>query len=198
MEAPITSPGSERKARRRRSAIDRLRRLPAVFTTPLACRVLDMSPRMLSVYLARDAARGLVRRAGPRSRVWYNLLVDPDGPETRRGEAAALAYPGVLLYGVSVLHAAGWISQIPKALHVAVPSGLRSWPKLDGVEVHPRPRRWFRALAEAGKLLRPPPFPAHGLPAAMAPEAAWRDMVARGETCGLDEDDLVIGSASAV
>ena len=54
-------------------------------------------------------------------------------------------YPSALLCGESVLHAAGWITQIPTSLSVAVIS-RPSYVSLHGFEIRGRPLSWFREV----------------------------------------------------
>jgi hypothetical protein len=54
-------------------------------------------------------------------------------------------YPSVVLMGESVLHEAGWITQIPAQLSVAVLS-RRSYVSFHGFEIHGRPLSWFKKV----------------------------------------------------
>jgi hypothetical protein len=54
-------------------------------------------------------------------------------------------YPSAILCGESVLHAAGWITQIPAQLSVTVLS-RPSYVSLHGFEIRGRPLQWFRKV----------------------------------------------------
>lgn len=51
-----------------------------------------------------------------------------------------------MLMGESVLHAAGWITQIPQALHV-VAEKRPSYLQMQDVALHHKPLGWFKTVA---------------------------------------------------
>ena len=171
---------------RLRDSVTRLRDLPVVFSLNRAVRQTGMSRPMLSVYLSRWERSGLVRKAGPKSGVYYNLLVDPKAPELHLTEAIRLLYPSAVLCGASVLHNAGWITQIPRDIHIVVLK-RQTYPKLFGVETHPRTKTWFVKHAED---IEPrPKFAAFGLPA-LSPAASLSDLREYQDGWVPDLDDL--------
>lgn len=128
-----------------RSALSRLRALPDVFSAADVARVTGLNDQSVRVSLARWGGRGLVQRAGLRSGIYYNLLRHETPNGEMRRQALLSVYPSAVLIGVSVLHAAGWITQIPQSLHVAVRS-RRSYIQLAGFEIRGRSPSWFRAV----------------------------------------------------
>lgn len=135
----------------RMSAMQRLRMLPEVFTAKDIEHRFGMTRGDAHGYASRWAAADLVRRAGPRAGVYYNLLKDPTAPDTRRMEALLRVTRGAVAIGATSLHAAHWTTQRPRRDEVAVLTGpgRRSHPEIDGILICPRPLRWFRAVAGA-------------------------------------------------
>ncbi len=173
-------------AAQRISSVKRLQQLPSVFSLNQAVRRLGMDRHVLSVYLARLERAEWVRKAGPRSGIYYNLLRDPQAHQKHLVEAIRLAYPSAVLYGASVLHSAGWTTQIPRAIHIAVMS-RPSYPKIDGVEFYRRPRSWF--LRHGEDILKHPDFASYGLPA-LSPGVCLTDMRRYRDGWVPDPDDI--------
>lgn len=172
-----------------RPARDRLQRLPVVFSVAEASRHLpDLSTKALSVYLARYEKAGLIQKAGPRAGLYYNLVQNPDAPRHHRIDAIRKLYPSAVLYGASVLHNAGWTTQIPAGIHIAVLS-RQTHPRLYGVELYSRPRSWYQHHHRAGNILPLPPFDSYGLPA-LAPGACLTDMRQYRDGWTPDPDDI--------
>lgn len=130
------------------AAVTRLQGLPEVFTFAGFCRMTGLSPDAAAVYLRRWKVRGLIEPAGERAAVYFNKLKRPRIDSSDRVDALLFEYPTAILCGESVLHAAGWITQIPAQLSVAVMS-RRSYVSLHGFEIRGRPRSWFRKVHEA-------------------------------------------------
>jgi hypothetical protein len=98
----------------------------------------------------------------------------------------SLAYAG--LCGESVLHAAGWITQIPAQLSVAVLS-RPSYVSLHGFDIRGRTLSWFRRIHP---LLDPAPEKRiYGL-RALSPALALADLYADPGGWHPDPDDLHI------
>jgi hypothetical protein len=139
----------------RTRSLDRLRELPEVFSLGMACTLFGMTRGMASTYIARWKEAGLVASLGEKTGMHFNLLRDPDGPQTRRLDAIAYLLPGSRIIGASALHAAGWTTQIPRSLEIAAPP-RRSYPAIPDVEIARRPRDWFagpgRRIARAGSV----------------------------------------------
>ncbi|MGE4125898.1 MAG: hypothetical protein AB7E59_11630 [Pusillimonas sp.] len=129
------------------SAFDRLRALPAIFSISMLAARLDGNKDKASIYAKRWKDAGLIRAAGPRVGVYYNLVVDPQEPVTRSLEALHLLYPKAVIAADTVLHDQGWTTQIPLKTQVIV-NDHRTVPVLDGFDLHRRPRKWFREFAE--------------------------------------------------
>jgi len=85
--------------------------------------------------------------AGPRAGVYFNLIAEQASPQTRFEQAIAMLFPSAVVVGASALHEAGWISQIPRQLDVAV-LRRRTFPALNGVALHPRSIVWYRLVQQ--------------------------------------------------
>jgi hypothetical protein len=127
-------------------ALERLKNLPEVFNVNTLSRLMGMPKPTVLAYLTRWKAKAWVEQAGPRSGIYFNLLANPLAASEHRVGALLMAYPSALLMGESVLHAAGWITQIPQQVHVAVEK-RRSYVQLTGIALHPRPLDWFKTVA---------------------------------------------------
>jgi hypothetical protein len=142
-----------------------LRRMPPVFSLRDISRLLDKDHAAVKANVARWKSQGMVRAAGPRLGLYYNLVTHPNWEENI-ARAIKLAYPSAILIGPNVLHRHGWITQIPQYLSIAV-LNEGSHPSMDGVEVFKRPLRWYRKFSPWGE-------PIYGLPA-LTPENALLD-----------------------
>jgi hypothetical protein len=175
--APMTRRGVEMRL----SAIEALRQLPPVFTSRDAMRVFDVKPTYIKLLMHRWKERELVRPAGPRLGVFYNLIVAPDW-QAHQSEAIRIAHPSAVVLGASVLHQHGWITQIPRQVQIAVLEAP-TVAQMDGVELHRRPLAWYRDMAPWGE-------PVLGLPA-LTPQKALSDCMAHRDTMWCpDPDDL--------
>ena len=130
------------------SAIARLRTLPEAFTFTGFCKLTRFSNQAASVWLARWKEKGLIEAAGERARVYFNKLKCGEVDGSLRIAALLFEYPSALLCGESVLHASGWITQIPARLSVAVLS-RPSYISLHGFDIHGRPLSWFKKVHSA-------------------------------------------------
>jgi hypothetical protein len=97
-------------------------------------------------------------------------------------------YPSAILCGESVLHAAGWITQIPAQLSVVV-SSRPSYVSLHGFDIRGRSISWFRKIhpqlePSAEKWV-------YGL-RALPPALALADLYADPDGWHPDPDDLDI------
>ena len=139
-------------------------------------------------FVLRMTAQGAVKLAGPRTGCYFNLVADRDGPQNRVFEVVQILYPDAVVVGASVLHAYGWITQIPRKLIVAVGDRRRSLASIDGVEILQRPRDWFHRQQSQQAILRlgESPFPLDSL----TPRAALDDVLAVRDSWSPDEDDL--------
>lgn len=131
------------------SAYDRLLRMPAIFSINTMVRSTGLTRASAKVLLTRWVAKKLAESAGPRSGVYFNRVVDRDGALAHAALALLMKYPSATLCGASVLHNAGWTTQIPSTLHVAV-EARASYAKLDGVTLYPCRRSWFQFMQQQG------------------------------------------------
>lgn len=130
------------------SAIDRLRSLPEAFTFAGFRRLTGFSEQAAAVCLHRWKNKDLIEPAGDRAGIYFNKLKCPQPDASIRVQAMLFEYPSAILTGESVLHAAGWITQIPPRLTVAV---LRrpTYVSFRGFEIRGRPLTWFKAVHDA-------------------------------------------------
>src|SRR5689334_2971005 len=127
------------------SAVARLRELPEAFTFAGFCKLTRFSNNTAAVCLRRWKEKGLVEPAGERARIYFNKIRSPTLDSSLRVAALQFEYPSAILMGESVLHAAGWITQIPAQLSVAVLK-RRSYVSLHGFGIHGRPLSWFKKI----------------------------------------------------
>jgi hypothetical protein len=130
------------------SALARLRDLPEAFTFAGFCKLTRFSNNAAAVCLTRWKEKGFVEAAGERARLYFNKLKCNEVDGSLRIAALLFEYPSAMLCGESVLHAAGWITQIPASLSVAVIS-RPSYVSLHGIDIHGRPLSWFKKVHPA-------------------------------------------------
>jgi hypothetical protein len=170
------------------SALTRLRELPEAFTFAGFCKLNRFSNNAASVCLRRWKEKGLIEPAGQRAKIYFNRLRSPQVDSALRVAAVLFEYPSAILCGESVLHAAGWITQIPAQLSVAVLS-RPSYVSLHGFDVRGRPLSWFRKihpLMDSSVERR-----VYGL-RALPPAVALADLYADPKGWHPDPDDLDI------
>ena len=127
------------------SAIDRLRSLPEAFTFAGFRRLTGFSENAAAVCLHRWKKKDLIEPAGERAGIYFNKLKIPQPDTALRVEALLHEYPSAILARESVLHAAGWITQVPSQLTVAVLS-RPTYVSFRGFEIRGRPLSWFKAV----------------------------------------------------
>lgn len=176
-----------------KSSVERLRELPEVFTLAAVASLGAMSKKAATVYLARWTSAGLAEASGPRSGVYFNLIKRPEITGEMRLKALLSTYPSAVLIGESVLHGAGWTTQIPRKVSVAVIS-RKTYAQVNGFEVSGRPLSWFRKVH--GELLAPAEaeFPTYGL-RTLPPALALADLYGTRGAWHPDPDDLDIDDA---
>ncbi len=168
----------------RRSSVAVLRDLPPVFDLSTFSRLVDVERDVAKTYLSRWSKSGLVIPAGPRAGIYYNAVAVPDASDRFAARALRMAYPSALVTGETVLHRAGWTTQIPHASVVAVLE-RRSYVRIDGFEIRGRTRDWYvAARAACGR--EPDP---DGLPS-VTPAFALADGFAHEDGWRPDPDDL--------
>ena len=170
---------------------ERLRQLPDVFNINTLSRLMHMPKQQTLGYLLRWRQRGWVEQAGPRAGIYFNLIKNPGAADEFRVDALVMEYPSAVLIGESVLHAAGWITQVPAALQVAIEktSARRSYKHFFGFELHPKPLLWFEQMHK--QILHPSKagFSSYGL-RTLAPAIALADLYATVGAWHPDPDDL--------
>lgn len=171
----------------RLSAVDRLRELGAVFDLRDVSQLFGWDEVQTRVFCARSNRRGLIRAAGPRSGIYYNLIVDPSGPQRRVGEALRRHSPSAIIIGGSALHAGEWTTQRPQFIEVAVPRNrtTRTCPRFYGARTVFRDSSWY--LSVSSRLLADPEQ--RGL-RVLAPEAALADAWVHRDVWKPDPDDV--------
>jgi hypothetical protein len=115
-------------------------------------------------------------------------LANNDIDGSLRVAALLHEYPSALLRGESVLHATGWITQVPVRLSVAVIS-RPSYVSLNEFDIHGRPLSWFKRLHS--EIDPTPDQRIYGLRALPAP-LALADLYADRKGWHPDRDDLHI------
>lgn len=170
------------------SALARLRELPEAFTFAGFCKLTRLSNQAASVWLARWKEKGVIEAAGDRARIYFNKLKCDEVDGSLRTAALLFEYPSALLCGESVLHASGWITQIPARLSVAV-LARPSYVALHGFDIYGRPLSWFKKIHPA---VDPTPDKRiYGLRALPAP-LALADLYGNPKGWHPDVDDLDI------
>jgi hypothetical protein len=170
------------------NAINRLRELPEAFTFSGFCKLNRFSNEVAAVCLRRWKEKGLIEPAGDRARIYFNKLRSAEVDSTLRIAALLFEYPSAILCGESVLHTAGWITQIPAQMSVVVLS-RPSYISLNGFDIRGRSLSWFRKthpLIDPSERKR-----AFGL-RALPPALALADLYADAKGWHPDPDDLDI------
>lgn len=170
-------------------ALTRLRDLPEVFTLTGLCRITNIGEQAAPVYLNRWKAKGLIEPAGERLGIYFNLLKCPEVTSSHRIQALEYEYPSAILCGASVLHALGWITQIPTKISVAI-QNRRTYRQIYGFDLMPRPIAWYQAVHEiTHNLVEPEPI--YGL-RTLPPSVALADLYGDKGAWHPDIDDLDI------
>jgi hypothetical protein len=177
-----------------RSGRDRLLELPDVFSVAVLSRVMNIAKPAALVYLSRWSQRRWVAPAGPRTGIYFNLVRLPKAESELRTEALRMRYPSATLCGASVLHAAGWTTQIPANMHVAI-EARRTYAQFTEFELHPRPLEWFRVAQADHALLAATAasFSSYGL-RTLSPAWALADLMETKGAWHPDPDDLDISA----
>ena len=172
------------------SAFDRLRSLPVVFSLPILAARLNGDRVRAAIYAKRWKDSGLISAAGPKVGVYFNRVVDPDASRTRTLDALKMVFPEATICGETVLHDAGWTTQIPRTTQVIV-MDRRTIPSLFEYELHRRPTKWF---SEFHSHIRTESFPRLTPFAALVD--AWKydrfkgDRMWRPDPDDLEEDEI--------
>ncbi len=170
------------------SAFERLRNLPEVFTLNNFARLNNLTNKSATIYLSRMCATGLVDSLGLRTGVYFNNIANPNAKEDNLLRGVQAVFPSAILRGESVLHAAGWTTQIPSRLSVGILE-RRSYPTIDEVALSPRKKSWFVLMKNYMVEPHKAGFSTYGL-IALKPEAALVDLCLSKDDWMPDPDDL--------
>jgi hypothetical protein len=171
------------------SAINRLATLPEVFTGGDLTVLFGWKSAICSSYLAQWRKAGLIKSLGGRSDVHMNLVrhrqVSPEAALRR-------AFPQAIKVGVDILREAGWTTQIPSLIDVAVPTASSLY-NLEGFTLTTRTPKWFQCVAHGVDKVQ------QGIDR-LQPAWALADMLARAQDARvrkawlLDPEDLDLES----
>ncbi len=125
------------------SAFQRLAGLPEVFTGGDLTVLFGWKSGICSSYLAQWRKAGLIQSLGGRSDVHMNLVRNR---EANSELALRRAYPQAIKLGVDVLREAGWTTQIPSIIELAVPAGSAMY-SLEGYALTTRTAKWCQRIA---------------------------------------------------
>jgi hypothetical protein len=171
------------------SAVSRLAILPEVFTGGDLTVLLGWKSGICSSYLAQWRKAGLIKSLGGRSDVHMNLVRNRQvNPEL----ALRRVFPNSVKVGVDILREAGWTTQIPTALEVAVPTASSLYD-LPGFTLSTRTAKWFQRVAPGTDKVQ------QGIDR-LQPAWALADMLARAQDARvrnawlLDPEDLDLES----
>lgn len=167
------------------SSLERLRRLPEVFTHKTAAAMFGWETDMASQYITRWKQSGFVSSLGERAGVHFNLLKNPRAASEHLLAAVNLVFPGAILVGASAIHMAGATTQIPSRPQIAIP-WRPSYPKVDGADLSMRSIRWFRAVHS--ELIRDAELPR--LPVELALADDWENGDWRPDPDDIDWDEI--------
>jgi len=140
---------SEGDGNTRRDAVSSLQSLPAVFDIRDMEVLLGMDRGYIKNRIHRWSERNMIVPLGPKAGVYFNLVVDPNGPQTRIKESLdkllGRAFVGI---GAMSLHQYGWLPNQPQQKEIAVPvsASVRTIPKMNGIIAAGRLRGWFHAV----------------------------------------------------
>jgi hypothetical protein len=171
------------------SAVSRLAALPEVFTGGDLTVLLGWKSGICSSYLAQWRKAGLIKSLGGRSDVHMNLVRNRQvNPEL----ALRRVFPNSVKVGVDVLREAGWTTQIPSTIEVAVPTASSLYD-LPGFTLSTRTAKWFQRVAPGTDKVQ------QGIDR-LQPAWALADMLARAQDARvrnawlLDPEDLELES----
>lgn len=141
-------------------------------------------------FVSRMLKLGVVKPAGKRAGVFYNLVRDPSADQNERLVAVGRLFPEAIVIGINVLHAYGWVTQIPHTFDVAISSSRRTVPEVSGVTLRRRNAKWFAQQQEADAILRTGESPFYL--DSLTPRAALDDIRKSSDIWQPDDDDLSI------
>lgn len=170
-------------------ARERLLDLPDVFDLRDVSLLTGWSSNAVYVNCHRWVKQGLISPVGPRAATYYNLVVDPKGPEKLIGKALKLMMPSAVVVGGSSVAWAGWTTQMPRILEVVVPKTEqnKAFPVVNGARIAMRGKVWYKRMGLGGAIEKDGPFGLHVLKpdAAIVDAANYRDVMKE-----MDVDDI--------
>lgn len=127
--------------KKNKTALHRLLGLPEIFSVKNFCKLMQMDSHQASVYLSRWKKDGFIHEMGPRSRVYLNLIKNPN-IEDNLFKAVTKIYPEFIFGGTAILRDSDWITQISRQTEILV------WKKnsviqLNNFDIMPRTQSWF-------------------------------------------------------
>ncbi len=125
------------------SALKRLDAVPEIFTGGDLTTLFGWTSAICSNYLAVWRKAKLVKSLGGRADVHMNLLRNRNA---NIEAALRRLYPRAIKVGVDILREAGWTTQIPRTIEVAVPHKSSIY-RLHDVEVTTRTEKWYVTVA---------------------------------------------------
>ena len=152
------------------SSVDRLTALPEIFTGSDLTVLFGWKSVICSNYLAVWRKAGLIKSLGGRADVHMNLLRNRQiNPEV----ALRRVFPRAIKVGVDLLREAGWTTQIPNRIDVAIPRTSSLFNLVDFV-ITTRTEKWFQCTALGTERV------SQGIDR-LHPAWALADMIARAE-----------------
>lgn len=131
------------------STTTRLAALPSIFRATDALLIARIPKDQLNNTLWRWKEAGYVKTLGPRTDVWFNLVVEPKVSRARWERAFRLAMPEAIFGGHGVLMRSGLSTQMASSEYVLrPPRAVRA--EVPGIDFHERPARWMRNLWKLG------------------------------------------------
>lgn len=179
----------------RTSVIDHLQAMPDVFDLGLFLLTTGVSRGSAKVMISRWASKGYVELAGPKAGLYFKRL-GATMDRSQQIEAGVLhLYASATTCGATVLHQAGWTTQIPRELHVAIEE-RPSVVQISGVKLYQRPLSWFRTVHDQKGFEVEPHASIHSM-RRLRPHWALADMMTFRDGWVPDEDDLDIPDQKA-
>lgn len=178
------------------NAVKRLSELEVIFTLndlrypSDESGIYPLSYGSAKTFVQRMIANEWVAASGPSTGFYYNLIKERDAKRNRVLEVAARLYPEAIVIGPMVLHAYGWITQIPKVYDLAVSDERRTLASIDGVNLLRRSRQWYADHQEENAFLVEGESP-YALQS-LTPLAALVDIQKHKDMWEPKEDDLYI------
>ena len=175
-----------------KSAYTRLGDMPDVFNAITFARLNNMTTNEASVYLARMKSKKMLASFNGRAGIYFNLIKNSNAKNAHLIDGLKMIYPTAILRGESVLHAAGWTTQIPRRINVAILE-RRTYVNIKEFVLSPKKKDWFITIHRY--LLKPEnsEFSTYGLPS-LTPALALADLYTKNAIRDWqpDPDDLDI------